>query len=334
MPGPETSMLVEPLSASAPEAASDAALSPFATGILEKQPLRGYQLRSCLAADDRRAVFKADDKNMERTVAVKMMHPWPGREGAVEEFFSLAGSIARLRCPGVARGLDAGRGDGDFFLAYEFLPGESLAARLARRQSGRLTEKESLKLVADVAGVLQKLFELGHPHGHLTPANIMLGDGGKAGLTDIGFAWNLAWPDDEAAFGAAPDFLPPERIEGELNVDVRGDLYSLGAIWRLALLGEPVFRGETPAETLRMHREDKPAAPHEVDPRLTPATSEMILWLLEKERDRRPRTPRDFLRKLASHPLTAGAEVDADAPAAAENEGGEQGSESTINNEQ
>lgn len=296
-----------------------AEVSAFAGDLLARQPLRGYRLHTCLAAGDRSAAIKADDLTMERPVVVKFMRPWPGREGTVEEFFSLAGSIARLRCPGVARGLDAGRSDGLFFLAYEFLPGESLAARLVRRQIGRLTEKESLRLVAETARVLQNLFELGHPHGGLSPSAMILGEGAAVGLTDIGFARTLAWPDDAAAFAAAPDFLAPERIAGELNIDIRGDLYSLGCVWHLALLGEPVFRGAAPDETLRMHLEKKPASPREVDPRLSAATSELLLWLLEKERDARPRTPRDLLRRLRGHPLLA------------EGEGNEQG---TMTDEQ
>lgn len=307
MPGSEPSVQAAPEGTE-----SNGALPEFAAGILEKQPIRGYELRSCLAASDRSAVFKTDDKNMDRTVAVKIMRPYPGRDGAVEEFFSLAGSIARLRCPGVARGLDAGRGDGDFFLAYEFLPGENLAARLARRQTGRLTEKESLKLVADVARILQGLFDLGHHHGHLKPSNIIQGDGGKVALTDIGFAWNLAWKTDDEAFAAAPDFLSPEKIDGELNIDVRGDLYALGVIWRLALLGEPVFAGETPEETLRLHREAKPTPVNKVDPKVSTETSDLIQWLLQKDRDARPRTPREFLRKLNRHPLMANAGEDMD----------------------
>ena len=283
--------------------ASAAAMSAFAAGVFEAQPFRGYELRDCLASCDRSAVFKAFDRNMERNVAVKVMRPFSGREGVVEDFFSLAGSIARLRCPGAARGLDAGRGDGNFFLVYEFVAGESLAAKLARRQAGRLTEKESLRLMRELAGVLQSLFEAGHPHGHFTPGNVMLGEGGKAKLLDIGFAWNLAWPDDQAAFVAAPDFPPPERIRGDLNIDIRGDLYSLGAVWYWLLLGEPPFRASTPEETLRRHLEEKPRSPRDLDPRLSAATSNLILWLLEKERDARPRTPREFLRKLRSHPL-------------------------------
>ncbi len=290
---------------SAPPAspAPAAAMSEFAADVFGRQPFRSYRLTACLASGDRGAVFKAEEQNLGRAVALKVMRPWPGREGSVEEFFSLAGSVARLRSPGAARGLDAGRGEGDFFMAYEHVPGESLAARLARRQTGRLTERESLRLVRELGLVLQGLFELGHPHGHFHPGNVMLQDGGKVRLLDIGFAWTLAWPDDGTAFLAAPDYLPPERIAGDLNIDIRGDLYSLGAVWHRALLGEPVFRGTTPEDTLAMHLGREPAPPREADPRLTAATSSLILWLLAKDRDARPRTPKEFLRKLETHPL-------------------------------
>lgn len=303
-----------------PETESPAAMSPFAAGLLERQPFRGYLLGECFASGERSAVFKAADLNMERNVAVKIMRPWPGRPGAVEDFFSLAGSVARLRSPGAVRALDAGRGDGDFFMAYEFAPGESLAARLARRQTGRLTEKESLRLVRELARALDSLFEAGHPHGGLRPGNVILGEGGAARLLDIGFAWNLAWPDDDAAFLAKPAFLPPEKIRGDLNIDIRGDLYSLGAIWWAALLGETVFPGATPAETLAMHLEKEPRSPRELDPRLSAAVSNLLLWLLEKERDARPRTPREFLRKLETHPLLAPEESAAPVPAAEEDD--------------
>jgi serine/threonine-protein kinase len=165
-------------------------------------------------------------------------------------------------------------------------------------------ERQALRLVRELAGALQKLFETGQPHGNLKPSNIMLlPEGGGVRLLDIAFAWTLAWPDDTAAFAAAPDFLAPERIMGDLNVDARGDLYSLGAIWYRLITGEPVFRARTPEETLRMHLEVQPTPPRERDPRLSAATSGLILRLLKKDRDDRPRTPRDFLRRLDEHPL-------------------------------
>jgi serine/threonine-protein kinase len=256
-----------------------------------------------LSHDDHGAVFKGHDNTMDRTVAVKVMRPAMGRDGVVEEFFSLAGSVARLRCPGVARGLDAGRGEGCFFMVYEFLAGESLRARLERRVTGRMTEKESLTLVRELALVLQSLFETGHPHGNFHPGNIIIGEGAKPRLAGIGFAWSLAWPDEDAACRARPDWLPPERIANELGVDIRGDLYGRGAVWFAMLAGRPAFAAETPDEVVRMHLEVKPPSLREFDPKIAPATGQLIKWLLEKDRDKRPRTPKEFLRKLAEHPL-------------------------------
>lgn len=277
--------------------------SQYALDLLAAQPFRGYELGECLASGEAGASFKARDAQLDRAVVVRAMKPWPGRDGVVEEFFSLAGSVARLKSPGAVRALDVGRGDGSFFMVYEWKSAESLADRLARRQTKRLTERESLRLAAETAIALQSLFELGHPHGDVNPSGILTYEGGKVRLADIGFAWTLAWPDDDSAFAARPDCLPPERIRGDLNIDVRGDLYSLGAVWHMALMGEPAFKGSTGAETLAMHLEKAPTPPRDLDPRLSAATSGLILWLLEKDRDDRPRTPKEFLRKLESHPL-------------------------------
>lgn len=280
--------------------------SEYARDILERQPFQGYELSAILSGGDRQAVFKSHDTTLDRPVAIKVMRPWKSREGVVEEFFSLAGSIARLKCPCVARGFDAGRGDGDFFLVYEFIAGESLENKLRRRQSGKLSEREALKLAVEILGILQNLFDRGNPHGNLKPSNIILGDGGMPNLVDIGFAWNLAWSSDDEAFKAHPHYLPPERMGGELNVDIRGDLYSLGAIWFRALLGRPVFESATPEETVRMHMEENAPLASSIDPKISPETSALIALLLEKDRDARPRTPRAFLKKLAQHPLVIG----------------------------
>ncbi len=282
-------------------------MTPFAAELFAKQPFRGYTLKAALASTDREAAFRAQDLTMERPVVLKTLKPCREREGVVEDFFSLAGSVARLRCPGVARGLDAGRGDGNFFLVHAFVRGETPAARLARLQAGRIAEKDSLRIVAGVASALQSLFQHGHPHGHLTPGNCVQGENGSVTLTDIGFAWTAAWKTDREAFLAKPGYLPPERIEGEINVDIRGDLYSLGCLWFRLLAGRDVFQGGTPEETLEMHLKKKPEPLHKLDDRITETTSAMVRWLLEKDRDARPRTPKELLRRLVdSHPLLPG----------------------------
>ncbi|MDR1534638.1 MAG: hypothetical protein LBU64_06005 [Planctomycetota bacterium] len=279
---------------------SPPAVSPFADGLLAGQPFTGYRLRECLDSDDRRAVFQAETAGSPGMAVIKAIRPWPDRPGTAEDFFSLAGGIARLRCPSAARGRDAGRGGGAFFLAYDPVPGETLA----RRQTGRIGESEALRLVVELARALRDIYEHGHTHGNLKPSNIMLAPkGGKAALLDIGFAWTLAWPDDRAAFLAKSEFLPPERIAGELNVDIRGDLYSLGAIWHWLLFGEPPFKAAAPEEALRLRLESPPVFPRERDPRLSAATSGLMTRLLEKDRDARPRTPGDLMRKLSDHPL-------------------------------
>lgn len=293
---------------------SDApALPPLAAETMAAQPFAGYELLECLAAGERFLTFKATDKNLGRTVVLKALVPDQRRGDAAEEFFTQAGSIAGVRAAKSARGLDAGRGGRLYYMSHEYVRGESLKARLERRQGNRMTERELLPVVAAVAGALQELFDLGQSHGYLRPGNAMFAEGGGIRLLDLGFAWTVAYPDDHAAFVASPDFVPPERLAGGFNIDVRGDLYSLGVMWHLALMGRPPFRGVTPEATFAMYLEQQPENPREADPRLSSATSRLILWLMEKDRDARPRTPREFLERLAEHPL-----MPEEKPAAAE----------------
>jgi serine/threonine-protein kinase len=295
----------------------------FSRRLFEAQPFSGYELQECLEAEGRSAVFKARDAAMERTVAVKALSPSARRESAVEEFFAEAGSVARVRAQGVLRGFDAGRGGGAFFMAHELARGDSLDDRLSRRQTGKFTEREAFDIVRRLAGALELLFAAGQRHGDLRPKRIILLPGGELRLAGIGFAWQTAFADDDGAHLAKPEYLSPERIRGDENYDIRADLYALGCLWWRMLLGEPPFRGSTPGETLRMHLETDPASPRELDPRLSAATSQLMLALLAKDRDARPRTPRDFLKRLAGHPLSENGEGERQAAGTGEKVDGE-----------
>jgi serine/threonine-protein kinase len=282
--------------------------SAFSRKLLAAQPFSGYELLECLEAEERSAVFKARDVSMDRTAVVKALRPSPERTGAVEEFFSEAGAVARIRVSGVARGLDAGRGGGAFFMVHELVRGDSLEERFSRRQTGKFTERETLDLVRRLGEALDELFTAGQRHGDVRPKRIMLLPGGGVSLAGIGFAWQTAFAGDGDAYLAKPEYLSPERIRGEKNYDIRADLYALGCVWFSALLGETPFHGAVPGETLRLHLEAEPASPRERDPRLSAATSRLLLSLLAKDRDARPRTPREFLKRLADHPFFSGGE--------------------------
>ncbi|MDR3210532.1 MAG: serine/threonine protein kinase [Planctomycetota bacterium] len=305
-----------------PVLAEEKTLTPFATALKAEQPFRGYELSVCLASEEHSAVFRAHDQTLGKMAVVKALRPWPDRPGAVEEFFSLAGSTARVRQPQLARGLDVGRGqiglagndrgESVFFMVYAPAEGRNLSDYLAKRHNGRLRETEALRLVEDIASILQRLFESGQSFRDLSPGRILLGRNNRVTLVGFGFAWNLAWPEDQLAYLARPHYLAPERIAGEINLDIRSDLYALGCLWHQLLLGCPVFDAVSPQLILKSHREDLPTSPRERDPKISAATSGLLLRLLAKNRQERPRTPKEFLQQLYEHPLRENKAVDPD----------------------
>jgi serine/threonine-protein kinase len=306
---------------------------------LEEQPITGYALKEIAGAEPHTAVFLADDARRGKTVAVKVIAAdLAARPDAATRFFEDIRGVAGLRSPAVARGHDAGRApEGRFWFARDWLRGESLAARLARRERGRLSERETLALARGVAEALRDLFGHGLAHRRLTPSNVIFVENAapapeapsapaegedelarllardsrrpaagraKIALTDAGVAVELCFPDAAAALARHAAYAAPEQAAGEINTDIRADLYALGCLWHQALLGAPPFRG-TPEEMLRRHREEAPVPAREAEPRISYATSRLIEWLLAKDPEDRPRTPRDFLATLAQHPMLA-----------------------------
>lgn len=290
--------------------ANDGAAAPL------EQPFPGYEVLEKIAQGGMGAVFLARDLRLDREVAIKALVPHlASHADAVEQFFNESRNVARLRHPGIVRGLDVGRAGKYFYFVMEYARGETLAAKLQRLERGRLPEKESLEIVRQAAEALQYIFENGLVHRDLKPVNLILDGKGGVKLCDLGVAREIEHPGHDAFVKGSPDYASPEQITGDPNVDIRADLYGLGCTWYHMLTGQPPFRSATPEETLRRHLHEEPKNLRELDPRLSAATSELVRWLLMKDRDERPRTPQAFLARLMKHPRLEGASESPAAPA-------------------
>ena len=247
--------------------------------------------------------YKAFDVDLRCPVTLKVIsEKYLGDESARLSFLREARAAARLRHTNVASVLHLGRTGQNYFYAMEFVEGETLENLIKR--SGRLELKLALEIATQVAAGLAAIHKQKLVHRDIKPSNIMvsLEEGGTvtAKIIDLGLAKAVNEPGSQTAismpggFVGTPDFASPEQFAG-VQVDIRSDLYSLGAtLWKM-LTGQTPFRG-TSAELMYRHLH-APLAIEELDHMPQPVVV-LIEVLLEKDPARRFQNPAELLKAM------------------------------------
>src|SRR5512142_1372912 len=199
-------------------------------------------------------VYTALDTRLDRTVALKVMHPGlADDEEFVARFIREAKSAARLSHPNVVSVFDQGRDDGQAFLVMEYVPGRTLRDLLHDR--GRLSPAQALEVLDPVLAALAAAHEAGLVHRDVKPENVLLADDGGIKVADFGLARAAA------ATGATTTrsvligtvaYLAPEQVERGV-ADPRADVYAAGTMLYELLTGSPPFDGETPMAVAFQH---------------------------------------------------------------------------------
>jgi serine/threonine protein kinase len=247
--------------------------------------------------------YKAFDVDLRCPVALKVISErYLGDESARLRFLREARAAARLRHSNVASVLHLGRTGQNYFYAMEFVEGETLENLIKR--SGRLEVKLALEIATQVAAGLAAVHKQNLVHRDIKPSNIMvsLEDGGAvtAKIIDLGLAKAVNELGSQTAismpggFVGTPDFASPEQFAG-VQVDIRSDLYSLGAtLWKM-LTGQTPFRGAS-AELMYRHLH-APLAIGELGHVPQPVIV-LIEVLLEKDPGRRFQNPAELLKAI------------------------------------
>jgi len=213
-----------------------------------------YRLLAELGRGGFATVYRALDSQLEREVALKVLHPALLIDRAfVERFFREARTLARLRHPHIVTIHEMGEADGRVFLAME-LAADSLAAQIAERGPRRWADVRTL--LEPVAAALDYAHAAGVVHRDLKPANILIAEGGRPLLSDFGFARALG--ESNASFSASggilgtPSYIAPEIWDGQ-RAGVPADSYALACIVFELLTGGVLFAGETPLKAVAAH---------------------------------------------------------------------------------
>jgi eukaryotic-like serine/threonine-protein kinase len=217
-----------------------------------------YMVEEPVGSGGMSTVYRAHDRLLERTVALKLLDErHVGDRDSVARFRREAESAAALSHPNVVTVLDRGEDGGRPFIVYEYVAGENLKQHLLRE--GPLAAEDVVELGVQIAGALAYAHAEGLVHRDVKPQNVLL-NGDVVKVTDFGIARSLVVTRGITQTGTVmgtSEYISPEQARGE-QVDERTDVYSLGIVLYELLAGEPPFRGENFVTVALKHLNESP----------------------------------------------------------------------------
>jgi serine/threonine-protein kinase len=280
---------------------------PQARRALQKLPLwlgeeiPGYEVLEQLGQGAMGTVYKARQLSMNRLVAIKKLHP---RLAANPEFLKRltreAHLAAKLSHNNVVQAIDVGSAGAVHYFVMEYVSGTTIKEEI---EAGKIyPEKEAVEIVLQIAQALQHACRRGLIHRDIKPANIVLTIDGIAKLADLGMARETA---DRAVARAekgvtigTPYYMAPEQVLGREDIDVRADLYSLGATLYHMVTGQPPFPEKGVEAVLKAHLETELTPPDHLNAKLSSGLGEVVEIMMAKDRGQRYRSPDDLIIDL------------------------------------
>lgn len=265
------------------------------------QKIPGYHILGKLGQGAMATVWKARQLSLDRTVAIKIL---PKRMSEnpefVDRFYKEGKAAARLNSPNIVQAIDVGEYQGYHYFVMEYVEGKTVYDDLAK---GRVySESEALDVIIQVAKALYHAHQKGLIHRDVKPKNIMITKEGVVKLADMGLA--RAMDDKKAAEAEAgraygtPYYISPEQIRGELDIDFRADIYSLGATFYHMVTGRVPFDGQSPSAVMHKHLKEPLLPPDHINTGLSAGTAEVIEVMMAKNRDKRYASTEDLLKDL------------------------------------
>jgi len=263
--------------------------------------LTGYKLVSVLGAGAMAKVYKAVQLSLDRPVAVKILPKRLSENSEyVKLFYKEGRAAAKLNHPNIVQAIDVGEAGGYHYFVMEFVEGHTLYDELA---NGKVfSEEEALKIIIQIATALKHAHSQGLIHRDVKPKNIMITPEGVVKLADMGLARSTG--DAEAAQAEAgrafgtPYYISPEQIRGEVDIDFRADIYSLGATLYHLVTGRVPFDGPTPVAVMHKHLKEPLVPPDHINTGLSSGIGEVVEVMMAKDRAKRYASTDDMLLDL------------------------------------
>ena len=274
--------------------------------VREARRLGQYVLEQKIGEGGMGEVYRARHGMMRRPSALKLLRSGRAGDNALRRFEREVQLTARLTHPNTITLFDYGRtDDGVFYYAMELLDGANLqriVAAFGAQAPGRV-----VRILAMVCGALSEAHEIGLIHRDIKPANIMLcaqgGERDVVKLLDFGLVKELQVDKEVELTGVStltgtPQYMAPEAILEPDSVDVRSDIYALGAVAYYLLAGTEVFDGKSLVQVCIQHVHQQPEPFSVRGVVVSPELEAIVLACLDKQPERRPQTAAELRRRL------------------------------------
>jgi eukaryotic-like serine/threonine-protein kinase len=285
-----------------------------------KFQIPGYQMLQKLGKGSMGVVYKAKQQSVDRVVAIKiLLEPLAQNKEFIKRFEREAMIAAKLSHNNVVNAIDAGVIDGHYFFVMEYVEGPTIKDFLDKNKA--FDEKEALRITLAIAEALKHASQRGLIHRDIKPENVILTKEGEVKLADLGLARltdDDKWVLSEAGMAiGTPYYISPEQVRGQTNIDIRADIYSLGATLYHMVTGKVPYGGETPTEVMRKHVDPNVVLvpPDHLNSRLSGGLGMVVETMMAKNREHRYQTPDDLILDIkclqrGEGPMIAGQKPD------------------------
>jgi eukaryotic-like serine/threonine-protein kinase len=255
-----------------------------------------YRLDRKIGSGGMADVWLADDTELDRQVAIKILHDRFAQDAEfVQRFQREAQSAAGLQHPNVVGIFDRGAFDGTYFIAMEYVDGPSLKDLV----KGGMGIQDAINFTRQILNAARFAHRKGIVHRDLKPQNVLIDDEGRARVTDFGIA-RAGENSDITATGSVmgtAQYISPEQAQGK-DTTPRSDIYSIGVILYEALTGRVPFHGDSAVAVALKQVSEAPRRPSAINPNVPPALDAVVMRALAKDPDARFKDADAFLKAL------------------------------------
>ncbi len=257
-----------------------------------------YQIIEAIGRGGMGRVYKASDKELNRTVSLKMIKPeLSSRPKIIERFKKEIKLASQITHENVCRIHDLGEVEGIRYISMQFIEGQNLHELI--QTAKKLNVDTAINITEQICQALTASHKKGIIHRDLKPQNIMIDKKGNAYVMDFGIARSLEAEEvtKPGLVIGTPHYMSPEQAEGEA-VDIRSDIYSLGCILYEMLTGRPPFEANTSVALIHKHLKELPKPPSHLNPQVSPFLEKVILKCMEKDPRKRYKGAEELLSTL------------------------------------